>query len=163
MAQRKALIRTALAAAGIAAMVATATPASANTGEGQASVQTAARSTQVSITNWSSCELHLQNAWLDHGVWSDGLAPAAFIADGTTSRWQSESNGFLTGTEGHVIYDASNCKVSLLNGKRVQLHWNNPYTGSNSYDSFGSDPNFRFGRNGGDGNNANVYWQIMTP
>ncbi|WP_328954278.1 aegerolysin family protein [Kitasatospora purpeofusca] len=163
MAQRRTLVRAALAAAGLAAMLATAAPAGAATGESQSSIQTAARSTQVSLVNWSSCELRLQNSWLDHGVWSDGLAPAAVISDGSSARWQSESNGFLTGTEGHVIYDAFNCQVSVLNGKRVQLHWNNPYAGSNSYDSFGSDPNFRFGRNGGDGNNASVYWQIMTP
>ncbi|WP_030391740.1 aegerolysin family protein [Kitasatospora purpeofusca] len=168
MAQRRTLARAALAAAGLAAMLATAapagaTPAGAATVEGRSSIQTAARSTQVSLVNWSSCELRLQNAWLDHGVWSDGLAPEPVIPDGVAKHWQSESNGFLTGTEGHVIYDAFNCKVSVLNGKRVQLHWNNPYAGSNSYDNFGSDPNFRFGRNGGDGNNASVYWQIMTP
>ncbi|MFB8242831.1 aegerolysin family protein [Kitasatospora purpeofusca] len=163
MAQRRTLVRAALAAAGLAAMLATAAPAGAATVEGRSSIQTAARSTQVSLVNWSSCELRLQNAWLDHGVWSDGLAPAPVISDGSTARWQSESNGFLTGTEGHVIYDAFNCQVSVLNGKRVQLHWNNPYAGSNSYDTAGSDPNFRFGRNGGSGNNATAYWQVMTP
>ncbi|MBO1413041.1 aegerolysin family protein [Streptomyces sp. FH025] len=163
MAKRKALITSALAAAGVAALFATAAPAGAATGHRDAVAQpmTAARSTQVSVVNWTGCELRLVNSWLDHGVWSDGLAPVAVMSDGSTGRWQSESNGFLTGTEGHVIYDAENCQNGALNGKRVQLHWANPYAGSNSYDTAGSDPMFRFAMNGGGGNNAAVYWTVM--
>ncbi|MFE7528236.1 aegerolysin family protein [Kitasatospora sp. NPDC057542] len=166
MAKRKALISSALAVAGVAAMFATAAPAGAATADRQsaaAQALSAARSTQVSVVNWTGCELRLQNAWLDHGIWSDGLAPVAVMSDGTTGRWQSESNGFMTGTEGHVIYDAENCGNPGLNGKRVQLHWNNPYVGSNSYDSAGSDPMFRFAQSGGSGNNAAVYWTITGP
>ncbi|MGW7445162.1 aegerolysin family protein [Kitasatospora sp. NPDC054795] len=165
MAQRKSLVRSALAAAGVAAaLFATAAPAGAATADQQpAQALSAARSTQVAVVNWTGCELRLQNAWLDHGIWSSGLAPDAVVRDGNTGRWQSESNGFLTGTEGHVIYDAENCGNPGLNGKRVQLHWNNPYAGSNGYDSAGSDPMFRFAQSGGSGNNAAVYWTITGP
>ncbi|MFJ3220147.1 aegerolysin family protein [Kitasatospora sp. NPDC086801] len=164
MAKRKSLMGSALAAVGVAAMIATAAPASADTGRQAEAAQTlsAARSTQISVINWTGCELRLQQAWLDHGIWSDGLAPVGVMSDGASGRWQSESNGFLTGTEGHVIYDAENCKSAAYNGKRVQLHWNNPYGGSNSYDSAGSDPLFRFASSGGSGNNAALYWQIMS-
>ncbi|MFJ9446643.1 aegerolysin family protein [Kitasatospora sp. NPDC101235] len=167
MAQRKSLVRSALAAAGVAAaLFATAAPAGAATSEQQPTQEqtqllSAARSTQVSVVNWTGCELRLQNTWLDHGIWTS--APDAIIRDGNTGRWQSESNGFMTGTEGHVIYDAQNCGNPGLNGKRVQLHWNNPYVGSNGYDSAGSDPMYRFAQSGGSGNNAAVYWTITGP
>lgn len=164
MAIRKALMRSALAAAGVAGLFVTAAPAGAATADQpSAAAQTlsAARSTQVSVVNWTGCQLRLQNTWLDHGIWTS--APDAIVNDGNTGRWQSESNGFMTGTEGHVIYDAENCGNPALNGKRVQLHWNNPYVGSNSYDSAGSDPMFRFAMSGGSGNNAAVYWTITGP
>ncbi|MGW3076425.1 MULTISPECIES: hypothetical protein [unclassified Kitasatospora] len=164
MAQRKSLVRATLAAAGVAAALFTAAaPAGAATAQQQpAQEQTqllsAARSTEVLVVNWTGCELRLQNNWLDHGIWT--TAPDPIISDGKTGRWQSESNGFMTGTEGHVIYDAANCGNPGLNGKRVQLHWNNPYVGSNGYDTAGSDPMFGFAQSGGSGNNAAVYWTI---
>ncbi|MFJ7907296.1 aegerolysin family protein [Kitasatospora sp. NPDC096204] len=168
MAQRKSLVRATLAAAGVAAALFTAAaPAGAATApqqptqeqtQEQAQLLSAARSTEVLVVNWTGCELRLQNNWLDHGIWTK--APDPVITDGSTARWQSESNGFMTGTEGHVIYDAANCGNPGLNGKRVQLHWNNPYVGSNGYDTAGSDPKFGFAQSGGSGNNAAVYWTV---
>ncbi|MCF3107034.1 hypothetical protein IPZ58_36590 [Streptomyces roseoverticillatus] len=70
--------------------------------------------------------------------------------------WQSESNGFMTGTEGSVTYTTSNCEEGWRNGRTIRFHWNTPY--GNGYDTNGTDNTFRNTIQGGGGNNAVVLW-----
>ena len=43
-----------------------------------------------------------------------------------------------------------------FNNKRIHLHWDNPFIGSNSYDTAGTDAAFTSHIVGGDGNHAGV-------
>lgn len=45
----------------------------------------------------------------------------------TVTKWESESDGFLTGTEGNVVYGLPDGQTT------VTLTWDNPYIGKNSY------------------------------
>ncbi|MFD7645776.1 hypothetical protein ACFV4P_34610 [Kitasatospora sp. NPDC059795] len=114
---------------------------------------TAARSTVVKLNNWTGCTLTRENWSLSHGIWT--TQPPVRIYDQQQGRWASESNGFATGTEGIARFFAENCANPVLNGRIVQVHWNNPYVGSNSYDSTGTDLMFYVPQPaGGGGNNA---------
>jgi hypothetical protein len=69
----------------------------------------AARSYDVSITNNTGEKLTRTSASLDHGIWSqDGTrTPPDTIPPGETIKFGNESEGFLTGAEGHVKYTSS--------------------------------------------------------
>lgn len=68
-------------------------------------------------------------------------------------RWGSESDGFMTGTEGGLAYDISG-------GGTCSLSWNNPYVGHNSYGG-NATPGFAVATNGSDGDNAVVTFILM--
>ncbi|GLW73501.1 hypothetical protein Kpho02_58000 [Kitasatospora phosalacinea] len=138
----------------VLAGTATAAPAGASSPAATTSA-IAARSTVVKLNNWTGCTLTREGWSLAHGIWS--LEPPVRIADQQQGFWASESNGFATGTEGTVRFFSENCANPVLNGRIVQLHWNNPYVGSNSYDSNGTDLKFYVPKpSGGSGNNAVV-------
>ncbi|SOB78787.1 hypothetical protein [Streptomyces sp. 1331.2] len=121
----------------------------------------AARSTTVHLTNGSGCTLQRTDYSLAHGIWSPGMEPSPTVGNGWGAVFASESNGFLTGTEGTVTYRAYDCEEGWRNGRTVVLHWANPYAGSNSYDEAGTDLGaFRTTREGGTGNNADVSWGV---
>lgn len=123
-----------------------------------ASVQ-AARSTKVHLHNGTGCSLYREDYSLAHGIWSQGQEPPQVLGNTGDANFQSESNGFLTGTEGTVRFRAYNCEEGWRNGAAVVLHWANPYAGSNSYDDNGTTQGmFRTTRESGSGNNADVYW-----
>ncbi|MFD8478226.1 hypothetical protein [Kitasatospora sp. NPDC059673] len=116
---------------------------------------TAARSTAVKLNNWTGCTLTRENWWLSHGIWT--TQPPIHIYNQQQGSWASESNGFATGTEGYARFYSENCANPVLNGRIIQVHWDNPYVGSNSYDSNGTDLMFYVPQPaGGGGNNAVV-------
>ncbi|MEE1826312.1 Crystal protein ET79 [Streptomyces sp. BE20] len=159
----------ALLAAGAVAL-APAAQAAAGTGVPQASAQqstgtgdtaqsvagvTAARSTKVSLVNYTGTGLTKTWEHLDHGCWSaDGLPPS-YISNTKASSWKSESCGFATGTEGSISYALAG------GGGQVDLHWNNPYLGSNSYSCSVPD-GYTCVRSGGSGNDASVAFTISA-
>ncbi|WP_330334629.1 hypothetical protein OHS33_35935 [Streptomyces sp. NBC_00536] len=118
----------------------------------------AARSTTIHLHNGTGCTLYRGDYSLAHGIWSQGQEPPQSLGNTGDATFQSESNGFATGTEGTVRFTAYDCEDSWRNGRSVVLHWANPYTGSNSYDENGTDSTFRWTRQGGGGNNADVFW-----
>ncbi|MFD8598334.1 aegerolysin family protein [Kitasatospora sp. NPDC059646] len=148
----------ALTAAAALALTLTGTASAATAGAPTAeaakpALASAARSTTVKLNNWTGCTLTRENWWLSHGIWT--YEPPVHIYDGQQGSWASESNGFATGTEGYARFYADNCANPLLNSRIIQVHWNNPYVGSNSYDSSGTDLKFYVPQPaGGSGNNA---------
>lgn len=101
----------------------------------------------MAIREW---ELHLRNdtpfrlrqvAWnLDHGVWSDGGGPPAFIEPYESSlnnwgSWHSESDGWFRGTEGTIHWRIEDSDADVLLGEDLHggrgsclyIHWSNPY------------------------------------
>ncbi|MFE4971390.1 endonuclease/exonuclease/phosphatase family protein [Kitasatospora sp. NPDC056651] len=119
----------------------------------------AARSTGVIFSNRTGCDLTLEWRGLLHGIWT--ASPPDRISREQGASWGSESSGIATGTEANVRYVTQNCSIRSNDNRQVQLHWDNPFIGSNSYDEAGSDySTFRIDRAGGVGNNAVVTWTV---
>ena len=125
-----------------------------------ASASNAERTVVVYLSNLSGCTMTRAAASLSHGVWT--ITPAVQIANNTTSEWESESNGVLTGTEGTATYVLGNCANPAQNAKLAIFHWDNPYVGSNTYDTSGTTPGVNIVRKGGSGDNAIVNWLVRT-
>jgi hypothetical protein len=98
--------------------------------------------------------LDVQFQELLHGEWMSGRMPPSSIAPGSFGKWESESGGFMTGTEGVLSYNIQGID------EKLQLHWNNPYAGSNWY-GYSHPPGFKVEKNGGNGDNATVTF-ILT-
>ncbi|KOU65337.1 hypothetical protein ADK55_06810 [Streptomyces sp. WM4235] len=113
---------------------------------------TAQRSTSVTLVNKTGQNLVKTWEKLDHGCWTTDMLPPDNIPNDKSPRWASESCGAATGTEGRATY-------ALSNGE-VQLHWNNPYVGSNSYECH-VPSGYSCYRSGGGGNNADVTFTVQ--
>ena len=112
-----------------------------------------ARSVLAYFNNQTSFTLTLQSASLQGGEWV--TKPPGTIAAGTKGKWQSDSDGFMTGTEGTCIYHLNDGQTT-----ECKLHWDNPYTGSNSYRIEVSTETFKGTYDGGSGDNAMVNYYV---
>jgi hypothetical protein len=114
----------------------------------------AARSTHITFNNRTDQQLIRTGAKLQHGIWTEQLFPPESIEAGSSGDWQSESDGLFTGTEGtaqYVLRDVGN----------VEVHWDNPYVGSNSYTN-SAPKGYEIQRDGGSGDNAAVTFTIAV-
>jgi hypothetical protein len=123
----------------------------------------AARSTHVTLTNLAGrLNLRKTSEELDHGEWTSH--PPALV--GNRADWESESDGFATGTEGRVAYEIENDTGGAVG--TLNLHWDNPFVGSNSYDESVSPQadvtgnGFTVVHRGGGGNNADVEFVLLS-
>lgn len=123
----------------------------------------AARSVDVYFENYLNYSLSLKqdSLKLDHGIW-DVYPPQKIVqADSGTpgkGHWKTESDGFATGTEGsctYAFYDAAADQICYVN-----VHWDDPYAGSNEYDITTDSVNAKVSYSGGDGDNASVTFKI---
>ncbi len=91
-----------------------------------------ARSVALSLKNETRYDLLLDsgNVVLNHGEFT--TYPPSIIKAGQTGRWQSDSDGFMTGTEGHLGYFIQNGEG---NRNWVYIYWDDPYSGSNAQGS----------------------------
>ena len=64
----------------------------------------AARSTAISLHNETGFDLIKPEIDLPHGQWIDPWQPPSRIAAQSVGEFRSESDGFITGTEGSVRY-----------------------------------------------------------
>lgn len=87
----------------------------------------AQRSVSSTLKNEGKHDLVLERAELDHGIWSALGQPPLRIPQGAEVRWGSESNGFMTGTEGSAIYSVG------TTGARLRVYWDNPFVGDNTF------------------------------
>ncbi|MEU7259660.1 Crystal protein ET79 [Streptomyces rimosus] len=113
----------------------------------------AARSTHVTFQNRTSSELTRTSSSLEHGTWSENLLPPDRVYPMSNGIWQSESNGFMTGTQGKAEYN-------MFGIGSVSISWNNPYAGSNSY-SCSVPVGYTCRRDGGSGDNTAVTFTLM--
>ncbi|MEU0661926.1 Crystal protein ET79 [Streptomyces lavendulocolor] len=112
----------------------------------------AARSTHVTFNNHTDRLMLRTDARLAWGVWTANQYPPESIPPGNTRSWQSESEGFATGTEGEATY--------VLQGVgNVRIKWNNPYVGSNSYEC-SAPAGYQCRRSGGGGDNASPVFTL---
>jgi len=143
--------------AGVAAISA-ANVSSASAAVASPQLSNAHRSVQASVTNNTHCTWTKVDESLSHGVWATEPEDNVFAA----TMWESESDGIATGTEGDVTYRLGGCADPAQNTKFVRFHWDNPYAGSNSYDTFGSSAGVHAVRSGGSGDNAIVNWVVTV-
>lgn len=87
----------------------------------------ATRSTRITLVNDTDEDLTLTSSSLDHGEWSDGFESPVNIGPHAAAVFQSESAGFMTGTEGTVTYAIGG------DGDEITVHWDNPFAGSNTH------------------------------
>jgi hypothetical protein len=113
----------------------------------------ASRSATVTFINNTDLTLNLINAKLSHGVWTTNLYPPENIAAHSKATWESESDGFMTGTEGTVTYSGS--------AGNNTVSWDVPYAGSNSYGS-GAPSGYTLTHSGGSGDNASVTFTLSV-
>lgn len=105
----------------------------------------AARSVTVILTNESSVPLWLSDAGLSHGEWD--VSPPAAVNPGLIAAWTSQSDGFLTGTQGWANFNVGDGSNGTLN-----INWDNPYYGGNSYSCSATPPYQTFYWGGNDSN-----------
>jgi hypothetical protein len=117
----------------------------------------------VTLTNEAGrFNLRKTNDSLDHGEWTS--KPPDLI--GNRGEWESESSGFATGTEGSASYQIENDTGAVIGN--LDVHWDNPFAGSNSYSqsvnpqATDGGAGFSIGHLGGGGNNASVEFRLLA-
>lgn len=125
----------------------------------------AARSFSITVVNQTGRDWTRGGMSLNHGVWSDDearvppehLPKASLDGDGNPQPgvifFESESQGFATGTEGSVDYNSDR-------GETLHIFWDNPFVGGNSFSA--SVPNLRLCWGDPSGNDANITLRIQS-
>ncbi len=113
----------------------------------------AERSTKLNFKNSLQFTFIREEHDLSHGIWKN--SPPSKI-DGSAS-WESESDGYMTGTEGYVKYSM----VPNIILEHLYLKWDNPYLGSNSYNS-SCDANYEIINFNARGDNATVNFDLRV-
>jgi hypothetical protein len=90
----------------------------------------AKRSVVVQLVNNTQYLLSIDsnNFSLDHGEWT--TKPPPYIQDNKTGQWESESDGVMTGTEGHCGYFIQDEYIDTT-PNWVYVYWDDPYYGGN--------------------------------
>jgi hypothetical protein len=115
-----------------------------------------ARSVRVVLLNQTGNRLHFADASASHGDWAGNLP--GLIAPGAYGEWQTNSGGFMTGTEGDAHY-------TLEGVGDVRVHWDNPFFGENSYSS-SAPRGYTVESSGGEQNHATIFFflrPLSTP
>jgi hypothetical protein len=111
----------------------------------------AARSFDIVLKNVTNLEFTFKSSHLDHGIWtvdgSENLSPPKSIDAMSRAHIASESQGFMTGCEGTVVYSSS--------AGELTIYFDNPYAGSNGF-SVKPPPGYSETHTDISGNNAAV-------
>jgi hypothetical protein len=110
----------------------------------------ASRSVDVYFDNQTDIMLTRRTFGLAHGIWTNDKVPPEQIAGQTKAYWRSESDGFMTGTEGFAEYYPGVDLESI-----VRVIWDNPWLGSNKYTE-SAPSGYKISHSGGSGDNATV-------
>lgn len=90
-------------------------------------VFTAERSVIVEIDNQLAVPLTFDPSASDHDHGGFGQVPQGAVQPMGFDIFTSRSSGFAVGTEGHVFYN-------FKDGRKLFVHWDNPFGGGNSAD-----------------------------
>ncbi len=115
--------------------------------------QRAQRSVDVTLVNWSSCDLVFTGTSIPHGIWI--TVPPQTLEPEWQATWRTESNGIFTGTEASASWITANCGDRTNKNRNVWFHWSSPWAGSANY-SGGADSPFSLTWNGDAESNATV-------
>jgi hypothetical protein len=119
------------------------------------------RSCGILFRNTSNRKLYVTGSGLSHGVWTTKAPIPTEIPAGKLVAWMSESQGFMTGTQGWA-----NFSFDPHTEWDVNINWNVPYVGQNSYDAkINNNSDFRITPRGGQGDNAtfNITFSGVDP
>ncbi len=98
----------------------------------------ASRTVRAFLHNETDLALTLRNTEIPHGEWAS-WAPPGRIEPGTAVTMGSDSDGFMTGTEARATY-----QIGDDPSRTVYLHWDNPFSGSNSFHTNTDDAHYAF-------------------
>jgi hypothetical protein len=102
------------------------------------------------LINRTTLPLQYVGGSASHGVWKTNVPSS--IAPGAYGDWETESNGFMTGTQASITY-------GLQGVGNVTLSWDDPFSGSNSY-SVQAPAGYTVDRVGGPGNRTTVFFHL---
>lgn len=111
----------------------------------------AARAVEVVLENRTSLPLTYSRGGASHGVWKTQVPGS--IAANSFGSFETESNGFMTGTQAFIEYRFA--------GGIVRLDWDDPFSGTNSY-SANAPPGYVVDRVGGPGNRTTVFFHLRA-
>lgn len=122
----------------------------------------AARSTVINVTNNSKYNLRLitSSQKLPHGEWI--TYPPDRITKNSTpngpghASWETDSDGFMTGTEGECSYSFTDDDEIY----DINIKWDNPFSGENTYSIHPDNDLVRCTYTADKGNNASVTFTI---
>jgi hypothetical protein len=111
----------------------------------------------VRLRNTTPHDLTFVHAELEHGKWSGpdypSYTPPGTVYAGTTWSWESQSDGIATGTQGRAVYAVAGTAAT------IEIRWDNPYIGHNSYKGIGPQP-YLIRYSGGDHHNASIDFTV---
>ncbi len=84
------------------------------------------RSVVCVVINESAHDMVFSSEVIDHGSYDTPL-PAQIPAGGGQATWKSSTCGFMTGTEGKMVFDVPNT------GGTFEIYWDNPFIGENTF------------------------------
>jgi len=114
----------------------------------------ASRSVRCELRNFTGEVVVRRSHFLAHGIWAPGDHDPALGE--ASPQWESESDGFMTGTEGRAVYVGPSGSVELF--------WNNPFVGGNTYGAKPSGSYIVRGPHGpATGSNVSVVYIIDMP
>jgi hypothetical protein len=87
----------------------------------------ASREAHIHLTNATKFPLRLREEHHCWGEWTEGRKPPALIEPGATVSFSSESDGFMTGTEGWVIYTFMLNLKAGIEGEDLYIYWDTPF------------------------------------
>lgn len=88
---------------------------------------------RVQLDNRTKLRFHRESMSLGHGEWI--TFPPEQIGPGEKPEWRSDSNGFLTGTEGKVVYVSEDDPFVKL-----EVYWMLPFSGSSAQSATNDHP-----------------------
>lgn len=108
------------------------------------------RSCGIIFKNLSNQRLYITGSGLSHGVWTGDAHIPLKIDAGKAVAWMNESQGVMTGCQGWA-----NLSLDQQTEWDININWNVPYVGSNSYDSkLNNKPDYKIFHSGPQGDNA---------
>lgn len=110
----------------------------------------AARSSVIIFNNQTPQNLTLSAQGLSHGIWA--TPPPPNIGPNGSATFEADSDGFMTGVQGTVTYQAAGSQA-------INLDFDNPFVGSSSY-SGGAAVEYALSTSVNGGNNATVTYTL---
>ncbi|EEP81063.1 predicted protein [Uncinocarpus reesii 1704] len=148
---------------------AAATGEKADNPDGPPVSELAAREVKCWLHNTLNVALYRDGETIAHGKWTTDMYPPEIVEAGEWAKWQTQSDGMMTGTEGTTNYkifisdDANEVVSNAEEDTVVQMWWANPFSGGNQYNAGIVGPrrnDYKIKVDGGGGNHSTVTYTL---